>query len=102
MMVGRLGRGTHGVDEAEGGGEVVQLHRGRELVTVACPGDALVDHRPVDVVVGEQGLPHGCVMSSGRTAWSNSSAVSSPSSRAASRSVVRSLCAFLATLAALS
>ena len=101
-MVGRLGRRTDRVDEAEGGGEVVQLDRGAQLVALAGPGDVLFGQRLVDVVVGEQGLPHGWVMSSGRTASSNCSAVSSPSSSAASRSVVRSLCAFFATLAALS
>ena len=52
VMVGRLGRRAHGVDEAEGGGEVVQLDRGRELVAVAGPGDVLVDQRLVDVVAG--------------------------------------------------
>ena len=45
---------------------------------------------------------HGCVMSSGTTAASNSSALKKPKLKAASRSVVRSLCAFFATLAALS
>ncbi len=102
MVVGRLGGGADGVDEREGGGEVVQLDRGHQDVTLPGPVQPLLLERGVDVGLGEHGLAHGCVMSSGRTAASNSSSVSRPSSSAASLSVVPSLCAFLATSAALS
>ena len=46
--------------------------------------------------------PTGPIIFSGRTHWSNCSAVSRPSARAACLSVVPSLCAFLAIFAALS
>ena len=101
-MVRRLGGGTDDVDEGEGGGEVVQLDRRLQDVALAGPVQLLLLELGVDVGCAEQRLPHGWVISSGRTAASNSSPVSSPSSSAASRSVLRSLCAFLATFAALS
>ena len=101
-MVGRLGGGADGVDEGQGGGEVVQLDRRDQRVALAGPVQLLLFELRVDLGQGEHRLPHGCVISSGRTAASNSSPVSSSSSSAASRSVLRSLCAFLATFAALS
>lgn len=55
-----------------------------------------------DTVVEWLGSTHGCVISSGTTAASNSSPVKNPRLNAASRSVERSLCAFFATWAALS
>ena len=73
-----------------------------QLVTYARPVEALLLEGRVDLCGDEHRLAHGCVMSSGRTAASNSSAVRKPESSAASRSVVPSLWAFLATSAALS
>ena len=102
VMVGRLGRSPDGVDEGEGGREIVQLDRRHQDVALAGPVQLLLLEGGVDVGRAEQRLPHGWVISSGRTAASNSSPVSSSSSSAASRSVLRSLCAFLATFAALS
>ena len=54
------------------------------------------------LVTRRRGGNHGWVISSGFTAASNSSPVSRPSAMADSRKVLRSLCAFFATLAALS
>ena len=59
----------------ERGGEVVQLDRGDEHVALAGPVQALLLERGVDLGLREHGLAHGCVMSSGRTAASNCSAV---------------------------
>ena len=75
VVVGRLGRRADGVDELEGGGEVVQLDRGDEDVALPGPVQALLVERGVDVGLREHRLAHGCVMSSGRTAASNCSAV---------------------------
>ena len=75
VVVGRLGGGADGVDEGEGGGEVVQLDRGDQDVALAGPVQVLLLERGVDVGLGEHGLAHGCVISSGRTAASNSSSV---------------------------
>ncbi len=102
MVVGRLGGGADRIDEGEGGGKIVQLDRGRQHVTLAGPPQVLLLELGVDVGLREDGLSHGCVISSGRTARSNSSPVMRPSSITASRSFVRSLCAFLAAFAALS
>ncbi len=102
VVIGRLGRGPDRVDEGERGGEVVQLDRRHQDVVLACPVQVLLLERRVDVGPGEHGLTHGWVISSARTAASNSSLGEEPSSSAASRSVVPSLCAFLATFAALS
>ena len=101
-MVRRLGGGTDDVHERKGGSEVVQLDRRHQDVALAGPVQLLLLELGIDVGGAEQRLPHGCVISSGRTAASNSSPVSSSSSSAASRRVLRSLCAFLATFAALS
>ena len=59
----------------EGGGEVVQLDRRHQDVALAGPVQVLLVERRVDVGLGQDRLAHGCVMSSGRTAASNSSPV---------------------------
>ena len=102
VVVGRLGRGADGVDERERGGEVVQLDRRDELVVFARPVQVLLFERRIDVGLRQHGFTHGWVMSSGRTAASNCSAVRWPSASAASLSVEPSLWAFFATSAALS
>ena len=48
---------------------------GHQDVTLAGPVQVLLIERGVDIGLGEHGLAHGCVMSSGRTAASNSSSV---------------------------
>src|SRR5580692_616177 len=102
MVVGGLGGGADLVDEGQRPGEVAQRHGGGELVVLAHPVNALLGQRGVDVSGREDRFAHGWVISSGRTAASNCSAVRYPRARAASRSVVPSLWAFLATSADLS
>ena len=51
---------------------------GAQLVAHALPGDALLGQRAVDLRRGQDRLAHGCVISSGRTAASNCSAVRKP------------------------
>src|SRR5450755_1861775 len=102
MVVGGLGGGADLVDEGQRRGEVAQRHGGGELVVLALPGDPLFGQRCVDVGRREHRFAHGWVISSGRTAASNCSAVRYPRARAASRNVVPSLWAFLATSADLS
>ena len=75
VVVGRLRGGTDRVDEGEGGGEVVQLDGGHEDVALAGPVQVLLVQRGVHLALWQQGLAHGCVISSGRTAASNSSSV---------------------------
>ena len=45
VVVGRLGGGADGVDELEGGGEVVQLDHGHQDVTLAGPVQVLLVER---------------------------------------------------------
>ena len=75
VVVGRLGGGADGVDEGEGGGEVVQLDRRHQDVALAGPVQVLLVQRGVDLGLCQHGLAHGCVISSGRTAASNCSSV---------------------------
>ena len=102
VVVRRLRRRTDPIDEGQGLGEVVQLDIRLQLVTDAIPEDVLF-RSATSTSSGDSGrLSHGCVISSGRTAASNCSAVRKPSSSAASRNVDPSLWAFLATWADLS
>ena len=74
VVVRRLGERTHRVHVGEGPDEAVPFGDLDELVAVAIPCKAALGDRRVDRGVVQDGA-QGCVISSGRTAASNSSPV---------------------------
>ncbi len=101
-MVEALGEGDLRLEKRHRAGVVRSANDEHEAIALTAP--AWVRFEPIfdDTVLEADRSAHGWVMSSGTTAASNCSALRKPKLSAASRSVVRSLWAFLATLAALS
>ena len=98
VVVGRLGGGADRVDEGQGGGEVVQLDRRDELVALAGPVRCCCSASAASTSAGvSTGSLTGGSSPRGARRRRTPRRSGSPSASAASRSVVPSLCAFLAT-----